>query len=101
MIDEIDFETYLYVSKDKFQVFVFDKKKLKNLYKEELKIHYEFNFQDLSNLSKFLDENIYKIEKLVGSFIKDIILIIENDKNLHVNIAIKKKIILILLVKNI
>ena len=27
----------------------------------------------------------------MGSFIKDIILIIENDKNLHVNIAIKKK----------
>ena len=33
----------------------------------------------------------YKIEKLIGSFIKNITLIIENDKNLHVNISAKKK----------
>jgi cell division ATPase FtsA len=38
----------------------------------------------------FLDKNIYKIEKLVGNFIKNIILIITNDNNLNVNIAIKK-----------
>ena len=92
MIEEIDFETYLYVSRSEFKVFVFDKKEFKNLYMEELKVPNQSNFQDLSGLSKFLDEHIYKIEKLVGNFIKNITLIIENDKNLHVNIAIKKKI---------
>ena len=91
MIEEIDFETYLYVSRSEFKVFVFDKKEFKNLYMEELKVPNQSNFQDLSGLSKFLDEHIYKIEKLVGNFIKNITLIIENDKNLHVNIAIKKK----------
>ena len=40
---------------------------------------------------KFLDQNIYRIEKLVGNFIKDITLIIENDKILNVDIGIKKK----------
>jgi hypothetical protein len=91
MIEEIDFETFLYVSNEKYQVSVFDKKKLKNLYNEELKFDYKFNSLDLNNLTKFLDENIYKIEKSVGDFVKNIILIIESDKNLNVNISIKKK----------
>ena len=91
MIEETDFETFLHVSKNKFQIFVFDIKKLENLYFEELKVYNQFNFSDLNNLSKFLDENVYKIEKLVGNFIKNIILIIENEENLQVNIAIKKK----------
>ena len=91
MIEEIDFETFLYVSNEKYQVSVFDKKKLKNLYNKELKFDYKLNSLDLNNLTKFLDENIYKIEKSVGDFVKNIILIIESDKNLNVNISIKKK----------
>jgi len=91
MIEEIDFETFLYVSNEKYQVSVFDKKKLKNLYNEELKFDYKFNSLDFNSLTKFLDENIYKIEKSVGDFVKNIILIIESDKNLNVNISIKKK----------
>ena len=76
MIEEIDFEAFLYVSNEKYQVSVFDKKKLKNLYNEELKFDYKFNSLDFNNLTKFLDENIYKIEKSVGDFVKNIILII-------------------------
>ena len=91
MIEEIDFETFLYVSNEKYQVSVFDKKKLKNLYNKELKFDYKLNSLDLNNLTKFLDENIYKIEKSVGDFVKNIILIIESDKSLNVNISIKKK----------
>ena len=68
-----------------------NKKTLKNLYKEEIKIDDEIYPDDLSYLSKFLDENIYRIEKLVGNFIKDITLIIENDKILNIDIGIKKK----------
>ena len=91
MIEEVDFETYLYLSKDKFEVFLFDKNKLKNLYKKELKLYKQFNFHDLNDLSKFLDDNIFKIEKLIGNFIKNIFLIVENDENLSLNISIKKK----------
>ena len=91
MIEEIDFETFLYVSKNKYQIFVFDKKKLVNLYSEELKINNDLNFKDFENLSEFLDENIYKIEKLVDHFIKDIILIIESEDSLYVDISINKK----------
>ena len=91
MIEGIDFETYLYISKDKLQLFVLDKKQLRNLYNQELKTNIDFNFFDFNNLSNFLDQNIYKIEKLVGNFIKNIILVIESDDNLKVNISIKKK----------
>jgi len=91
MIEEPDFEAFLYISKNKYKIFVDDKKKSKNLYKQEFEIDNKINPDDLSFLSKFLDENIYRIEKLVGSFIKDITLIIENDKILNTDIGIKKK----------
>ena len=90
MIEDSDFETYLYISKDKFQIFVLNKKKLKNLYSQELKIEHQFDFKDLNILLNFLDKNIYKIEKLIGNFIKNIILIVENEKNLKINMGIKK-----------
>jgi len=90
MIEDLDFETYLYISKDKFKIFVLNKKKLKNLYSQELKIDHQFDFKDLNKLLNFLDKNIYKIEKLIGNFIKNIILIVENEKNLKINIGIKK-----------
>ncbi|MDB9717421.1 hypothetical protein OAA70_00750 [Candidatus Pelagibacter sp.] len=90
MIEDLDFETYLYISKDKFQIFVLNKKKLKNLYSQELKINHQFDFKDLNILLNFLDKNIYKIEKLIGNFIKNIILIVENEKNLKINMGIKK-----------
>ena len=90
MIEDLEFETYLYISKDKFQIFVLNKKKLKNLYSQELKIDHQFDFKDLNKLLNFLDKNIYKIEKLIGNFIKNIILIVENEKNLKINMGIKK-----------
>ena len=91
MIEELDIDTYLYISKNKLQIFVYNKKDQKNLYTQEKIVYDEYNFQDLNELSKFLDENIYKIEKLVGNFVKDIILVVENDENLNVSVSIKKK----------
>jgi len=91
MIEKTDFETFLYISKNRYELFVDDKRDLKNLYKQEFKIDDGINPNDLSYLSKFLDENIYRIEKLVGNFIKDITLIIESDEILNIDIGIKKK----------
>ena len=88
MIDNSDFETFLYISKSKYQIFVYDKNNLKNLYNAEIKIN---DGIELDNLSNFLDENIYKIEKTINNFIRNIILIIEDDKVLELSISIKKK----------
>ena len=88
MIENSDFETFLYISKNKYQIFVYDKNNLKNLYSEEIEYSDEI---ELNNLSKFLDDNIYKIEKKIKNFIRNIILIVENDKILEIGISLKKK----------
>ena len=88
MIENSDFETFLYISKKKYQIFVYDKNNLKNLYHEEIENDDEI---ELNILSKFIDDNIYKIEKMIKKFIRNIILIIEDDKVLDIGISLKKK----------
>jgi len=88
MIENSDFETFLYISKSKYQIFVYDKNNLKNLYNEEIEYSDKI---ELNTLSKFLDDNIYKIEKKIKNFIRNIILIVEDDKILEIGISLKKK----------
>ena len=88
MIENSDFETFLYISKSKYQIFVYDKNNLKNLYSEEIEYSDEI---ELNILSQFLDDNIYKIEKKIKNFIRNIILILEDDKILEIGISLKKK----------
>ncbi len=91
MIEELEFETYLFISTNKFEIYLFDKKKSKNLYKEKFNFENNSENLDLITLTKFLDENIFKIEKLIGKFIKNIFLIIEIKELLNINLCIKKK----------
>jgi len=87
MIEKSDFDTFLYISKNEYQIFVYDKVNFQSLYNKRLKINSDVNLDDLS---KFLDDNIYKIEKIAGNFIRNIILIIEDNKILSINISLKK-----------
>ena len=91
MTEETDFETYLYLSSNKFEIFLFDKKNIKNLFQETITIENNFNFIEFSELTKFLDKNIFKIESLIGTFIKNIFLIIDNKNNLVINLGNKKR----------
>ena len=97
MIENSDFETFLYISRSKYQIFVYDKNNLKNLYSEEIGYSNEI---ELNTLSKFLDDNIYKIEKKIKNFIRNIILIVEDDKILEIGISLKKKIMKKMKIKN-
>ena len=91
MTEETDFETYLYLSSNKFEIFLFDKKNIKNLFQDSLIIKNNFDFIEFTELSNFLDINIYKIEKLIGNFVKNIFLIIDNKNNLEINLGNKKR----------
>ena len=91
MTDELGLETYLSISSKKIGIYLLDKKKLKNLYFEEQDIKNNSVFSDLNILNEFLDNNIFKIEKLIGKFIKNINLIIESEDILTLNIGLKKK----------
>ena len=91
MNKDLEFETYLNISPEKFGIYLFDIKNKKNLYKEELIIYKIANFSENNILKKFLDDNIFKIEKLSGNFIENITLIIENENIFNLQIGIKKK----------
>ena len=92
MTEEKDLETYLYLSSNKFKIFLFDKKNIKNLFQETITIENNFNFIEFTELTKFLDKNIFKIEKLIGTFIKNIFLIVDNENNFIIKLSNKKKI---------
>tara|TARA_B100001057_G_scaffold10479_1_gene9964 strand:+ start:1224 stop:1928 length:705 start_codon:yes stop_codon:yes gene_type:complete len=91
MTEELSFQVYLVISKKKFEIYLFDKENLKNIYKQEINLENDLDLIDYDLLSSFLDKNIFKIEKLIGNFLKSIIVIIENKKILNLSIGIKKK----------
>ena len=91
MTEELSFETYLSISEKKFEIYLLDKKKLKNIYKEEVHVENDSDLIDYNLLNSFLDKNIFKIEKLIGNFLRSIVIIIENQQILNFSIGIKKK----------
>ena len=91
MSNELDFETYLNISPNKIGIYLFDKNKLVNLYFKEQNFKNNNNFVDINFLNEFLENNIFKIEKLIGRFIKNITLILDSENILILNIGLKKK----------
>ena len=85
MTKQKEFEIYLYINNNRFKIFLLDNINLKNLYTKELFLNNPFN-DDFDELSKFLDDNIFKIEKLSEKFVEDIVLIIDSNLELQTNI---------------
>ena len=101
MNKDLELQNYLSISPNKFGIFLFDTKNFKNLYKDELIINNDSKFLNLDDLKKFLDKNIFKIEKLSGKFVENIFLIFENEKILNLKLGIKKKTMILPLQNNI
>ena len=80
MTEHGDLEAYLFLLPNKLSISLFDTKNLKNYYIDEIQLENKINSLDENILNKFLDKNIFKIEKLIGKFIKNIFLVIENDQ---------------------
>ena len=94
MTEESQIDTYLTISKNKFGIYLLDEKKMNTLYKEELNLENKVDDLELKNLSNFLDENIFIVEKLLGKFINNIFVVIDTDKILNINMSLKKKIMI-------
>ena len=90
MNEIFEFETYLSISRTKFGIYLFDTKNRNNFYNKEI-IFEETNFINYSHLKQFLDDNVFKIEKLVGKFIENIFIMIDNESILNTQIGIKHK----------
>ena len=85
-----NFETYFLISNKKIQINVYDKKKLKNIFFDE-KNNDSFNKElNLDLINIILERNIFKIEKLISGFVKNINLIVESDKFFPIGVSIKK-----------
>ncbi len=91
MAEDLNLETFISISPTAFGIYLFDTINRKNLYLKELKLNNDIYSIDLKNLDFFVSENIFKIEKLAGQFIKNITVIIEHKKISYTNLGIKKK----------
>ena len=90
MNETFEFETYLSISQTKFGIYLLDTKNTKNLYSKEITFK-KTNFINYSELKKFLDENIFRIEKFLGKFVENIFIIVDNESILNIQIGIKQK----------
>ena len=91
MVEDLDIETYLRISPNKFGIYLFDTFNKVNLYNQELDLEDNLSTVDLNILNNFLKDNVFKIEKLLGRFLKNIILIIDTNKIKKLDIGIKRK----------
>ena len=90
MNKKIDFQTYLYLNHNQFIIYVTEILSNEKIYSEKLAIKensMEFKFD---KLDEFLGSNIFKIEKKLNSFIKDIYIILDSKKFYSIKLSIKK-----------
>jgi len=86
-----NFETFLSISNKEFLIYAKEKDSNRKLFDNKFKITETENDKYLELLDKFLDENIFKIEKILKSFVNNIIVIIDNQEDLSIGISFKKK----------
>ena len=89
-MSENNFQNFLYIDSNKFLISVYQQSNFKNLYFNEYKKKNSQNNLNLDELEIFLNQNIFKIEKSLDTFIKDINFIVDHKDLLSVDISIKK-----------
>ena len=90
MDDYLNFETYLSLSSKKFTISVSTEVK-KKIYEKQLTFKTAIDHIDFDKLDHFLNENIFKIEKLLKNFVKNIYIIIDCEEFFPIDISLKKK----------
>ena len=90
MNEELKFETYLFIDSKKLVICVIEKKTFKILFKEEKLLDDHNEDSNLKTLDNFLAKNIFKIEKILKNFVKDINIILDDKEFFPIKISIKK-----------
>ena len=90
MTKKLDFQTYLYLSHNQFIIYVVDILTNEKIYSEKLLTEENSTELKFGKLDKFLDIHIFKIEKKLNSFIKEIYVIFDSDEFLSIKLSIKK-----------
>ena len=89
-MDELSLETYLFISPKNLKINILQKKDFKSLYLKEIEVEVEKEKLDFNVLDDFLENNIFKIERKINKFIKNINLILDNNEFLTVHLSIKR-----------
>ena len=87
----LEFETYLFINPNKISISVLNLSSLKEFYFKEKLIENPKENLDYQFLLEFLEKNILNIEKNINNFIKEVIVVIDNDIFFEINLSIKNK----------
>ena len=90
MINNLGYKIFLFLSFNKFIIVVLDSND-EFVYKKETLTNNKSNQIDFNFLDNFLSENIFKIEKKLNEFIKNIFLIIDNQNIFPIYLSVKNK----------
>ena len=81
MENDLNFEVFLFLSKEKIILSVNHKNDFKFIFKDEFFIENNPTDLNFEKLNLFLNKNIFKIEKMLGNFIEKINVIIKYIKD--------------------
>ncbi len=90
MTNNLDNRIFLFLSFDKFIIVALNSND-ELVYKKEILTNNKSNQIDSKFLDNFLSENIFKIEKELNEFVKNIFLIIDNQNIFSIYLSIKNK----------
>ena len=98
MENDLNFEVFLFFSPEKIILSVNRKTDFKIIFKDEFFFENSSTQLNFKKLDFFLNENIFKIEKILGNFVEKINIIIETKDFFNLQISIKKIIIMEILI---
>ena len=89
MSSETNFETYLLINKKKFILCVIHNTSFETIYSDEMLLSHDSEFM-FKKLNEFLEKNIFKVEKILKNFVKNIDIILDNEEFFSVKMSIKE-----------
>jgi len=90
MSDKINFETYLFVNNKKFIICVIHNISHEIIYSDQKLLTENYDSLNFERLNEFLAKNIFKIEKILKNFIKNLNIILDSEEFFSINLSIKK-----------
>ena len=90
MKNDLDFEVFLFFSPQKVILSVNRKTDFKLIFKDEFLFEGKSNHLNFDRLNLFLNENVFKVEKILGNFIEKINIILETKDFLNLQISMKQ-----------
>lgn len=93
MKNDNDFKIFVFISLKKLIITVLNSNN-QTIYKKEILLTKPSNQLNFDIINKFLDENIFIIEKTLNKFVNNIFLILDYDNFFSVNLSLKNKTVL-------